>query len=114
MSAAAPEDRIGPRGRVATAVAATIGEIPHIGLSKTLTRATLYPGGVVEGVVLSAQAVTVHLLVDPSHYGDDLRIIADDVRRAIQRTLRRLGDPRSIEIHIDDLGELAPQLGGAA
>jgi hypothetical protein len=105
-SAMAADNRVGARGRVAMAVASSVDQIPSVGRSKVLTFATIYPGGVVKGVVLSAQAVAVHLLVDRSRYGDDLRIIGDEARGAAQDALHAFGDPRPVEVHIDDLVDL--------
>ena len=63
---------------------------------------TLYPGGRIDGVVLSAQQVAVHVLIDPSRYGDDLRRIGESARQAAEKALRAFGDERPVVVRIDD------------
>ena len=90
------------RGQIAAAIAAVVDEVPNIERSKSLMQSTLYPGGRINGVVLSAQQVTVHILIDPSRYGDDLRRKGESARRAAQKALRALGDGRPVIVRIDD------------
>jgi hypothetical protein len=90
------------RGQIAAAVAAAVDEVPNIERSKSLMLSTLYPKGRIDGVVLSAQQVTVHILIDPSRYGDDLRRKGESARRAAQKALRALGDERPVFVRIDD------------
>lgn len=92
----------GQRGRIATAIAASVDMVPGIQRSKSLMRSTLYPGGRIDGVVLSAQLVTVHILIDPSRYGDDLRRIGGSAARAAEEALHALGDERPVAVRIDD------------
>jgi hypothetical protein len=93
----------GKRGRLAAAVAAAVDQIPDVQRSKSLTLSTLYPGGRIDGVVLSAHLVTVHIVIDGTCYGDDLRNIGASAARATTDALRALGDARAVAIRIDDL-----------
>ena len=90
------------RGQIAAAIAASVDKVPNIERSKSLMLSTLYPGGRIDGVVLSAQQVTVHILIDPSRYGDDLRSKGESAPRAAERALRALGDERPVIVRIDD------------
>ncbi len=95
-------DAAGMRGRVAVALANSIDKIPNVERSKSLMFSTLYPGGRIGGVVLSAELVTVHITVDQSRYGDDLRSIGKAVVSAAEKALRSLGDVRPVAVRIDD------------
>lgn len=90
------------RGQIAAVIAAAVDTVPNIERSKSLMLSTLYPGGRIDGVVLSAQQVTVHILIDPSRYGDDLRRKGESARRAAEKALRALGDGRPVMVRIDD------------
>ena len=90
------------RGQIAAAIAAAVDKVPNIERSKSLMLSTLYPGGRINGVVLSAEQVTVHILIDPSRYGDDLRRKGESARRAAEKALLALGDGRPVMVRIDD------------
>lgn len=93
---------ISQRGQLAAAIASSVDKVPDVERSKSLMLSTLYPGGRIDGVVLSEKQVTVHILIDPSRYGDDLRRIGESARRAAEKVLRSLGDGRPVIIRIDD------------
>jgi hypothetical protein len=103
-SATKPTDEgFGRRGRVAATVAASVDKVPNVERSAGLLVSTLYPRGRIEGVVLSKEQVSVHIVVDSSGYGDDLRDIGNSVSRAAEKALRALGDSRPVVVQIDDL-----------
>lgn len=93
----------GQRGQVAAAIAASIDQIPNVARSTSLMLATLYPGGRIEGIVLSPQLVSVHIMVDSSRFGDDLLSIGESVARTAAHALRTMGDARPVAVQIDDL-----------
>lgn len=90
------------RGQIAAAIAAAVDKVPNIERSKSLMLSTLYPGGRINGVVLATHQVTVHILIDPSRYGDDLRRKGESARRAAEKALRALDDGRPVIVRIDD------------
>jgi hypothetical protein len=93
----------GKRSGVAAAVASSIDKIPNVIRSNSLMHCTLYPGGRIEGIVLSPRIVTAHILIDPAGYGEDLRDIGDSVVQAAEKSLRSIGDTRAVAVRIDDL-----------
>lgn len=90
------------RGQIAAAIATSVDQVPNVVRSTNLMFSTLYPGGRIDGVVLSARQVTVHILIERSRYGDDLRSIGESARRVAEKALRALGDERPVSVRIDD------------
>jgi hypothetical protein len=106
VNASAPipnDERVGRRGRLAGAVARSIDQVPGVVRSASLLTCTVYPGGYVEGVVLSANRVTVHIAIDQTRYGEDLRAVGDSVRLAAESALKVLSDSRTVAVKIVDL-----------
>lgn len=94
---------IGQRGELAQAVAAAVDQIPSVTRSKSLLATTLYPGGRVDGIVLSRAEVKVHVVVSGEEYGRSLSDVGDRVVGAAHRALATMSDERTIAVIIDDL-----------
>ncbi len=94
------------RGALARAVATAASNVP--GVSRLVPGsgvpvATHYPGGVVPGVGLGPEAVSVHVVVDTF----PLEPIVTGVVAAVGRTLADVGDPRRVEVVVEDVEDRA-------
>jgi hypothetical protein len=66
-----------------------------------------FAGGTIHGIALQPEAVVVHVVIDRFPLG----AVVEPVRSAAQDALRQLGDPRSVEIVVDDVILEAPEAG---
>ncbi len=94
------------RGALARAVAAAASSIP--GVSRLVPGggvpvATHYPGGVVPGVGLGPESVSVHVVVDTF----PLEPIVTGVVGAVSRALSDAGDERRVEVVVEDVEDRA-------
>ena len=92
------------RGALAREVAAAARATPGVaGLSAGpgILAAAMYPGGTVLGVVLTTDAVTVHLRLDRL----PIAAVLAEARRQITAALTSGGDPLRVDLVVEDIDD---------
>ncbi len=90
------------RGELARAVAAAVASVPGVARMSPGTGivvATQYAGGTVIGVVLRADAVVAHVVLDRL----PVSLVTDPALLAATSALRALGDTRPVEMVVEDI-----------
>jgi len=111
VSAAAVVDREVVADAVARAVARASGVAWLWSGDGVIEIDTQFPGGMVVGVSVGDEAVTVHLVIDRLPIADGVA----DARATGERVLARLGVPLRLDLVVDDLHvDRLPAAGGRA
>jgi hypothetical protein len=99
VSAAAAVDREVVADAVARAVARASGVAWLWSGDGVIEIDTQFPGGMVVGVLVGDEAVTVHLVIDRLPIADGVA----DARATGERVLARLGVPLRLDLVVDDV-----------
>jgi hypothetical protein len=103
-----PPARMGPRARLAAAIADAVATLPGAALTDRSGVCTQYPGGTVPGVALTDESVKVQIVAGTL----PLPPLIDMVGRAAAAVLAEADDSRPLHVHIADL-DLTGQLSRA-
>ncbi len=105
MSAASPP--LGPRARLAMAIADAVRSVPGARLSagSGVAVATQYRGGRVLGVSLTGEEVTVQIVAAAV----PLPPLLEALHRTVAAAMERAGDIRTVHVHVADVDLGGPE-----